>query len=293
MDRTPSISPTHRERVDLCPGVQRPWPAEDGALVRLRLIGGVLSPAALAGLVEVAHEHGDGNLHLTKRANLQLRALPATDGRLAPRVVDAITSTGLLPSPSHELVRNVMVSPLSGVVGGRTDLRPLAAELDRGLCADPVYAGLSARFLFLLDDGRGDVHGRTCDLGLVAVDSTHGQLRIGDAWGEVVPLSESVDALLALARDFVSARGAGPTAPWHVSELASPLRAPEPRDPRTGSLTAAPAYGVVPDTDSRVEHVGVPAGVLTPELAAALLDRRPRRLLVTPWRSVLVEDRIV
>ena len=68
---------TERTRGDLCPGVFRPWPADDGALVRLRLPGGHLSRTTLLSLVAVAEQYGDGRVHLTTRANLQLRALPA------------------------------------------------------------------------------------------------------------------------------------------------------------------------------------------------------------------------
>ena len=67
-----------RTRTDRCPGVFRPWPADDGALVRLRPAGGRLSSRALLDLVGVAEEHGDGRVHLTGRANLQLR--PQTPG---------------------------------------------------------------------------------------------------------------------------------------------------------------------------------------------------------------------
>src|SRR6476620_2825745 len=117
-----------RDRADRCPGVTRPWPAEDGSLVRIRVVGGALPTSALASLVDLAGRFGDGDLHLTKRANLQLRALadPVPDAFVA-----GVRDAGLLPSSSHELVRNVMVSPLSGRLGGRADLRSVATGLDR------------------------------------------------------------------------------------------------------------------------------------------------------------------
>ena len=102
-------------RRDRCPGVFRPWPADDGGLVRLRLIGGRLSGESLAALGEVARTYGDGDVHLTKRANLQLRAMPATDGDLPGEVVEAIAATGLLPSRTHELVRKVCPHVVGGL----------------------------------------------------------------------------------------------------------------------------------------------------------------------------------
>jgi precorrin-3B synthase len=265
--------------------VLRPWPAPDGALVRLRLIGGALAADALAALGAVAASYGDGAIHLTGRANLQLRGLPSTDGTLLPEVVEAIERTGLLPSRSHELVRNVMSSPLTGRHGGRADLRPVAAGLDGLLRADPALSTLPGRFLFTLDDGRGDLVERTTDLGLVAVDDRLAQLRIGSAsWGRLVALEDAPGALVDLAGEFERRRGTGPEAPWHVDELAHPLREPATRDPRT--LVAAPplAYGVHGD----VEHVGVPDGVLDAGLVGELVERGRDGLVVTPWRGVLV-----
>lgn len=268
-----------RTRGDLCPGVFRPWPAEDGALVRLRVPGGQLARTQLARLLDVAERYGDGDVHLTKRANLQLRALPGGDA-LPAEVVDAIRASGLLPHPAHELVRNIVASPLTGLVGGRADLRDVVADLDRGLCARPSLARLPGRFLFVLDDGRGDVVGRTADLGLVAVSDTEAQLRIGtEHWGPVVPLAEAAARLVGLARAFQQVRGTGPDAPWHVDELPSTL-AHHPRDPRTRVASDPPAYGRVVDG---VRHVPVPAGVLRREALGDL----PERLVVTPWRSLV------
>ena len=52
-------------------------------------------------------------------------------------------------------------------------------ELDAALCADPALAELPGRFLFALDDGRGDVASLAFDLGYRAVDDDHGLLVVG------------------------------------------------------------------------------------------------------------------
>ncbi|MGO4254931.1 nitrite reductase [Marmoricola sp. RAF53] len=274
-----------RTRGDLCPGVVRPWGAADGALVRLRLPGGDLPAEGLVRLAALARRYGDGTVHLTSRANIQVRGLPLAGGRLPAEVEAALLATGLVPSPTHELVRNVLVSPLTGVAGGRADLRPVARDLDRLVCAEPALAGLSARFLFVLDDGRGDVAGQRLDLGAVALDHGTAQLRAGSGWGGCVPLGGVPEALVALAHDFLAARGDGPTAPWHVDELPGALVAGTP-DARALVRGDPVPYGPVPTG----VHLPAPDGVL----ADALLDEviaaaaAGKRLVVTPWRGVLV-----
>jgi precorrin-3B synthase len=281
--RTPGVE---RVRRDLCPGVLRPWPADDGALVRIRLVGGRVSPIELSALSRVAAQHGDGDVHLTGRANLQLRGLPSTDGALPEHLVEAIAETGLLPSRTHELVRNIMVSPLSGVSGGRADLWPVARELDERLCSDASLSTLAGRFLFVLDDGRGDLVHRDTDLGAVALDATTAQVRLGSrSWGRVVPTSSLAKTLTELAREFVRARGHGPTASWHVDELTTPLAEPTEPDPRTDVSNPPPEFGPL----GAVEHVEAPGGVLDPALVARLVAQAGGRdLVVTPWRGVLV-----
>lgn len=274
-----------RSRPDLCPGVFRPWPADDGALVRLRLVGGRLAPESLAALSVVASGYGDGDIHLTRRANLQLRGLPTRADDLLSEVVRSIEATGLLPSRTHELVRNLMVSPQTGLSGGRTDLRPVATELDELLCANPQLAELPGRFLFVLDDGRGDLVGRPTDLGLMALDATSAQLRVGSTgWGPVIELPSAAQTLTELALRFLNERGAGPQAPWHVDELAQPLVDPCPREAATTTVTCPVLpYGPV----AGGEHVAAPEGVID-EALASLLAGPGRELVVTPWRGVLV-----
>lgn len=252
-------------------------------LVRLRLIGGRVSSASLGALVEVAEQYGDARVHVTSRANLQLRALPGADGALLPEVLAAIEATGLLPTRTHELARNVMVSPQTGLAGGVVDLRPVAADLDARLCADPDVATLPGRFLFVLDDGRGDLVGRGCDLGLVVLDAEWAQLRVGDGLGAVVPIDTVAQRVAALAHEFAVRRGAGPTAPWHVVELAEALVRPEDPDPRLPEAAPPLPFGDVPGG----RHVEVARAGLT-RVAVAALTADAKEVVVTPWRGVLV-----
>ncbi|WP_017578687.1 hypothetical protein [Nocardiopsis valliformis] len=290
MSPTGTPPPVRRSRRDRCPGALRPWPADDGLLVRLRLVGGRVTFRSLGALAAVAERYGDGRIHVTGRANLQLRALPGREGELDAEVLQALEGTGLLPFPSHELVRNVLVSPGTGAgVGGRADLRPVAAALDTMLCSAPHRADLPGRFLFVLDDGRGDLLDRACDLGLVALDDRTAQLRIGDAWGPLVRLDEAAGALLRFADEFLERRGRGPQAPWHVNELAAPLTAPEQPDPRLPEPAPPLPYG---PTRGGGRHVPVPDEGLDRAAVEALCSEAAaaghQELVLTPWRALLI-----
>ncbi|MBC7632649.1 nitrite reductase [Aeromicrobium sp.] len=285
-----------RTYADRCPGVLRPWIADDGAIVRLRLVGGVVPATTLRALIDIAERWADGTILLTKRTNLQLRGIAHEEGAVPDALVDALTQAGLLPSQSHELVRNIMVSPLTGRAGGRADLRPVAIELDRLLCADADLAGLAGRFLFVLDDGRGDVSSRALDVGLMAVESDAAQLRIGShRWGEVAPLDEAPKALAALASRFLQLNGEGATALWHADELsddrAVALGGHHARDLRTQVRSFPPAFGIIAQDDGRfADHVAVTDGLLTRAVADDLLARAGDELVVTPWHGIVVPD---
>lgn len=302
-----------RTRSDRCPGASRPWAAPDGMLVRLRLVGGRVEAGALRALAAAAARYGDGRVYLTSRANLQIRGLPGTGAALAPEALAALEATGLLPTRTHELVRNIMVSPLTGRTGGRIDLRPVAARLDALICAQPALAQLSGRFLFVLDDGRGDLVERACDLGLTALDGASVQLRVGTGWGPVLPVGEAAERIVALAVAFADRRGSGPAAPWHVAELTEPLA--EPRiEPRTEPPTKPPTK---PPTESPIKpltepaapdprlpgpapalpfgpgpagrHVEVGPGGLDGPAIAELTASAPE-MVVTPWRGIFVPE---
>ncbi len=141
--------------------------AADGGLARVRLPGGALPAAALAVLGAAAAELGNGVLELTSRANVQVRGLrPGVEAELVAR----LRAVGLLPSETHERVRNIIATPLTGRhLNGHIDVRGLVRELDKHLCADPALAALPGRFLFTVDDGAADVSALEGDVGLLAL----------------------------------------------------------------------------------------------------------------------------
>ena len=130
------------------------------------VLASVLTGGQLRALAAAARDLGDGALELTSRGNVQLRGL--TDGAEA-ELGDRLATVGLLPSASHERVRNVLASALTGRAGGHVDVRPWVRALDAGICADPALAALPGRYLATLDDGRGDVSGLGGDVGLLAL----------------------------------------------------------------------------------------------------------------------------
>ena len=103
------------------------------------------------------------------------------------------------------------------------------------------------------------------------------------------------EVLLDLARRFLDVNGDGDDALWHVDELpdggADLLGLNHARDLRTQVTSLRVPYGLIAQDDGRtVEHVDVPEGDLTHDLATQVLARAGRDVVVTPWRSLLLPD---
>ena len=172
-----------RTAADRCPGVFDTHAAADGAVARIRLPGGRLRPDQLQRLAHSAAEFGDGFLELTARANLQIRGINDVDG-----VAGEVVAAGLAPSGAHDRIRNIALSPLTGRIGGLVDAAPIADALDARLRADARATSLSGRFLFGVDDGRGDVAGRRPDVCAVVRETA-----TPDAGGDVGPHLPAAD----------------------------------------------------------------------------------------------------
>ncbi|MFC6012217.1 precorrin-3B synthase [Nocardia lasii] len=281
-----------RSAPDSCPGVLRLHQAADGPLARIRVPGGRLESAQLQVLADAARDLGNGNLELTSRGNIQLRQV-----RDASELALRLGEAGLLPSETHERVRNIVASPLSGRIGGFADVRGLAVDLDAGLRADPRLSELPGRVLFTLDDGRGDVTTLRGDIGIQAVGTEFALLLAGADTGIRVGADEAVGVMLAAARGFLDLRGTSETGQWRLHEIAGGVesvvetlrRSPAGEPLELGAAHDIPIGWLDQDDGLVTLGAGVPLGTLsarTTEFLAAI----ERPVFVTPWRSLVITD---
>ncbi len=281
-----AAEPPIRDRGDACPGALRLHSAADGRLARVRLPAGDLTVRQATALADAAERLGDGHLSLTSRGNAELRGLPDDCGQ---ELAGALRAAGLLPAERHERIRNILVSPLAGLdQHAPADVRLWARQLDAALCASAWTPALSGRFLFVLDDGRGDVAALGGDVTLVAESGVAGSGvaetgAAGDPWGAGAGGTEGAEeaegsggsrggallyvgddpaalriagqdvprAALTAAAAFLAAAEASGTGAWRVREL-----------PATHALTAH-------DTAARLRAAGIEAEYVTESAAGA------------------------
>ncbi|MFE9747652.1 hypothetical protein ACFYOT_22340 [Saccharothrix saharensis] len=252
--------PSERVRPDACPGAVDVHQAADGGLARVRVPGGTLSAAQVDVLRTAAIELGDGVLELTSRANLQLRGLaPGAEHELGARLRDA----GLLPSMTHERMRNVVAAPLE-------DNQALVDAIDAALCGVPELASLPGRFLVTVG---GAVSGLAGDIGLV------GDALFLAGHDSGLRVADPVAAVVAAARVFGEIRGEA----WRLSEVDGGVRKITAALGVPGDARIEPGVTpVAPGAHGPVVVAGVPLG----RWDARLLAGVPVRL--TPWRSVVL-----
>ncbi|GAA2450648.1 cobalamin biosynthesis protein CobG [Streptomyces lavendulocolor] len=275
-----------RERGDACPGALRLHRADDGSLARLRLPTGVLTPRQVLALADAADRLGDGHLSLTSRGNVELRGLGEGCGL---GLADLLRQADLLPSERHERVRNMVVSPLAG-----PGVQTWAARLDALLCAEEWTTELSGRFLFAVDDGRGDVAALAADVTLLAAPDGSALLRVADRTWRVAA-DDAPRAALAAAEAFLAAARRAGTGAWRVRELPAGQDVDVAQHLRRAAVAAEPAPDAAPPAggppppgvigDGTVSVLARLGRVSSAQFRALLPAAEVR---VTPWRGFVL-----
>ena len=255
-----------------CPGALRPMVSGDGLLVRVRPRLGRLDASQAAGLAEAALRHSSGELEITRRANIQIRAVTGHEGLLAD-----LSALGLLDADeAAERRRNIVVEPLHHPASVR-----IAAEIEDGLHALPE---LPAKFGFAVDAGPVPMLGDApAD---IRVERGRAGLLVradGAASGRAVTLGTAAEAALTLARRFAARRGTETRARQLVERIGMPVGwEGEVPLPAAGRLAPGPhEFGAV---------VGAPFGALRAEaLIEALARSGARGIRPVPWRLLVLE----
>ena len=250
-------------------------------MMRIRVPGGQTTGVAIGQLARIAQRYGSGLLQLTSRGSIQVRGLPTIP---PAAVAGELTDAGFLPSAIHDRVRNIVASPLTGLSGGSADLRPMITALDQALLAEPELADLPGRFLFVLDDGRGDVSSLAVDLGYRALAEDHGALLVGGGdHGLPVSAVAAAPTMIELARRFLDRHRTSGL--WHVRQLDPPL------------IIAPTTPALVPDLGIPLGRIGdhasiaVPLGLLSPDQVHSVITANgPGPLVVTPWRGLVLPN---
>jgi sulfite reductase beta subunit-like hemoprotein len=316
---------TLNRRIDRCPGVLRLHSAQDGGLARVRLPGGMLHATQLRALGEAA-EIGSDIVELTSRAGVQVRGIADSS---APALERVLTAGGLLPSRTHDRVRNVIASPVGGRhpnALGETDA--VVRELDRLICGDPELIGLPGRFLFEVDDASGIGRAGPADVTLRALaptDRTAERFRlvVGGIATDLVAAPAGAAALaVAAARAFLDLRDERGSDAWHLAGLengpsevarrlggslepASPERVDRPPTHRASPAERRTAeVGLIRQRDGRHAVCGLaPLGRLDRHQLEGLadlscggpgsgsgLDSDPAGVRVSAWRTITLVD---
>lgn len=181
--------------------------------------------------------------------------------------------------------------------------------MDAALLADPATTALSGRFLFALDDGRGDTAALDADVTMLATPGGDLALTLPGVPGSLrLPSDQAPAAAHAAALLFLAAARASGTRAWRVAELPPgqalstatlaelAARVPGTRTapaPETPAPYGGPRPGPTPPRDGRSAlHTLAPLGRLTAyqwrELAELAARHGAGTLRATPWRGVVV-----
>lgn len=199
-------------RVGWCPSAYRPMLSGDGLIVRVKPRAGTLSAQALKVIADTAATCGNGMIDLTSRANVQIRGVTDETYQTALRMLHAANLIDDAPGP--EMVRNVIVDPLSGLDPALPDGRPLARALEAALAENTGLHALPAKFGFAISSSPVIADAAPCsailepklhaDISLVIESATSVRLTLA---GEprliaIVAFEEAVTAACALADVF-------------------------------------------------------------------------------------------
>ncbi len=274
-----------------CPGTLRPMLTGDGLLVRLHPPRNALTPEQLAQVAELASRHGNGQIEISGRGNLQLRGIRE---EAHPALVDDLLEADLVDEAEGDGPnRLVLTSPLAGLASDELlDAAALAEAVER---AGRGVTGLPAKFSIVVDGGGAlALGGFASDLRLIAVAAKAVAFGLpGELWYGPVAQDEVPAHVALLLGCFVAASHRNPDRIRRMRDLDSeamaalcglvPMPAPASR-PKPSPV------GLVAERYNRVAVLaGLPFGRTDADglrrLSGLARNAGIREIRLSPWRG--------
>jgi precorrin-3B synthase len=147
-----------------CPRVWSPMESGDGLIVRVHPGLCEIPAAQLRTLVALAEVHGNGQIDVTRRANLQLRGIAA---EALPALQAALVESGWAArEQAGERHFALLTSPLLGLAAHSAGMFALAEQLERALRSEAAPAWLHPKLCIAVDDGERLLRDAPFDLAL-------------------------------------------------------------------------------------------------------------------------------
>lgn len=189
-----------------CPGALRPMRSGDGLLVRVRIRDATLRPADALALADMARRFGNGDIDLTRRANLQIRGVREVH---LPALNEALRACDMIGAEEDAgQAVNIVTSPLAGLDATLAfDPRPMTRRIEAALLADEGFRALPSKFGYVIDGGGAlPLDDSDADIRLRATRE-HVAVRLaGSSQCVIVGIVEAADFAMALTRAFLTLR---------------------------------------------------------------------------------------
>ncbi len=305
-----------------CPGLFYTTPAQDGMLFRIRVPGGSLTATQALEIADIADRHSEGMLHITNRANLQIRTWQAVPTESLAHL-QTLDLAGRSAATDH--LRNIMLSPTAGLDRHSLwDPRPVAQQWSDYLADHPELSVLSAKFSVGFDGGEAvSIGDRPNDIVWAAILDGGAlklqlKLGIGDRGAppgyvgvQIVPdqVLPTLAALAAVYRDYtVTSATPAPrlrvlVQDWgletYLAAVAERLFSPWQRSSLQRTIATDNFYGHIGSHHQRqpgLSYLGValPLGRLSSAqlrgVVAIAQEYAQGQVRLTPWQNLLIAD---
>ena len=311
----PTVEPT-KDFLPVCPGLFYATPARDGILSRIRIPGGIINSQQGRAIAQFAEQFGQGYVHVTNRANLQIRK---TQG-VTPEVLTRLQNVGLASTLTEvDHLRNIMASPTAGIDSLELiDTRPMVRELDAYICGHPELKGLSPKFSVAFDGGGAvsicEQKNEIVFRAIALKNNVYFQLILGDATNILLKPEECLSVVVAIAQVYLD--NVDETLPrkprlkhllqdkgveWylHQAEPYLPFSLLKRSKSTLDKSVNSQKYhhlGVHPQQQAGFSYIGIilPLGQLLSKQLHSLTDLAQSYgsgiLRLTPWQNLLISD---